>query len=354
MDCILTIAARCFLLARFTISFLKTTAQNNLIGKLPEEIHVLDHLEVLTLKFNSGLTGTIPEGLSRMENLRLLSLQWCDLTGTLPAWIGNANGLEYLALGNNRFTGTVPTEIAELTNLELLALDDNDMAANIELFHNLPNLKSLYLEDNRISGTISDALMASWKNLRELDLSGNNIGGELPANFFNHNNQVQVIDLHGNNIGGTFPEITGATKIELEFLALQDNKIIGTIPDSIINLDVLKHLDLDNNDFTHVVNDKLGEIQTLEYLFLGGNHDGQKNDFPNFVFQLTNLRELSFKGANLVGQIPEAILLMTNLEFLDLRKLSMYLPFPRLHSRFGRYNTSRRIDANNDSLFATH
>eukprot|EP00339_Tiarina_fusa_P022327 CAMPEP_0116997870 /NCGR_PEP_ID=MMETSP0472-20121206/1148_1 /TAXON_ID=693140 ORGANISM="Tiarina fusus, Strain LIS" /NCGR_SAMPLE_ID=MMETSP0472 /ASSEMBLY_ACC=CAM_ASM_000603 /LENGTH=658 /DNA_ID=CAMNT_0004696867 /DNA_START=84 /DNA_END=2061 /DNA_ORIENTATION=- len=285
---------------------------NNLVGSLPDEVHVFDHMEVVSLHFNTGITGQIPEGLSKMAKLRHLAMQWCDLTGTIPSWIGNAKDLQYLGLGNNQLTGTVPASISQLTELQVLGLDDNDL----EAFHTLSNLKSLYLEDNRIGGTISAALMTSWPVLQELDLSGNDLGGELPDNFFDHKNALQVVDLHRNNFEGTFPAVS-AYNYDLEFLALQDNKFTGSISEDISKLKALRHLDLNMNDFRSDLPGSLVQMTQLEYLFLGGN-SFTEGEIPGFLFELTNLRELSLKASKVQGTLPGFIGYLTNLEFLDL------------------------------------
>ena len=158
--------------------FSHTTANNNLVGTIPEEIQFMDRLEILSLQFNKDLGGgTLPFSFSKMDMLSHIGLQWCNFGGTIPSWLGQLTGLKYLGLGNNQLTGDVPMELAALEQLEVLGLDDNDIHANIELFSSLRAIRSLYLEDNRISGTLSDALFVGWPDLQELDLSNNQLTG---------------------------------------------------------------------------------------------------------------------------------------------------------------------------------
>jgi Leucine-rich repeat (LRR) protein len=277
----------------------------------------LDRLEILALDFNAGIVGPFPPAVRSMEKLRHLALQWCSFAGTIPNWIGELIQMEYLGLSNNQFTGVVPDGIMKLTNLRLLGLDDNSLDADIELFRNMRGLKSLYVEDNLIRGTISDALMASWPLLQEFDISSNYLDGTLPANFFKHENNLAVIDFHGNDFTGPLPEIS-KENIDLQFLALYDNRFSGEIPESIALFKSLRHLDLSQNRF-ETIPEVLGDMTQLTYLFLGTNIY-QEGRFPFFLTKLTNLKELSLKSSNLNGQIPEAIHIFRDLQYLDLRK----------------------------------
>ena len=215
-------------------------------------------MEILIIQYNPNLHGTIPNGLkslARSNNIRKLALQACNFTGTIPSWLGSefASSLEYLGLGNNQLTGEIPSNIGELTQLKVLALDDNDLSANIEMFHTLPNLISLLLEDNRITGTLSDALLSSWNELSFLDLSNNMITGILPDGLLKHKNNLRVLDLHGNEITGQLSDaMIPSNNDVLEFVALHENRLTGTIPGSISKLVNLKHLGSSKKNLTRL------------------------------------------------------------------------------------------------------
>ena len=223
-----------------------STAHNDLTGEIPDEIGQLSRLEILLMQYNPNLSGPIPVGLKALSNsnaIRKIALQACNLNGTIPQWIGTElKSLEYLGLGNNKLSGPVPSTITELPNLEVLALDDNDLTANIDMFHTLTNIRSLLLEDNKITGTLSNALFASWKNLTYLDLSDNMITGTLPDGLLAHSYKLRVLDLHGNDLTGKLSDVNFPTNDYLEFLALHENRLDGTIPTSISNLETLEHL----------------------------------------------------------------------------------------------------------------
>lgn len=303
------------------ISTFSLIAANGLNGTIPNEIAGLVRLESLEIQSNPGVTGTLPEGLQQLTSLNRLMLQWCELNGEIPSWIGKMTGLRSLGLGSNGLSGTVPAEIGALDKLEILGLDGNQLYGNIDLFFPMTDLKSLYLDNNYFSGTLSDAWMDSLSLLEEMDMSDNVLNGVFPDNFFNHHNDkgLEVIDLHGNQIAGTIPASIEENNV-LQFLALHENKLDGLLPDGLANLKALKHLDLSVNGFTGKLPQSFYVMNTLEYLFIGEN-PFDEGPVSMWMIQLSNLRELSMKDNQLTGPIPSQIFhYLKDLQFLDLRK----------------------------------
>eukprot|EP00980_Cylindrotheca_fusiformis_P018102 scaffold5817_cov101-Cylindrotheca_fusiformis.AAC.7 len=297
-------------------SFLAAT--NGLNGTIPSEIAGLVRLESLEIQSNPEVTGTLPEGLQSLTGLNRLMLQGCDIDGQIPSWISKMTGLRTLGLGGNGMTGTLPSDIGALDQLELLGLDGNQLYGNIDLFVTMTNLRSLYLDNNYFSGTLSEEWMDSLSRLEELDMSDNVLDGGIPEGFFNHDNELslKVIDLHGNQLTGPFPSSIDENKV-LEFLALHENKLDETIPDSLANLKALKHLDISLNEFTGNLPQTLYTMSKLEYLFVGENSFSAE-PLSDFLIELSNLRELSMKNSQLTGSIPEAIFFyLKDLQFLD-------------------------------------
>ena len=73
------------------------------------------------------LTGTIPEELGSLINLKLLTLSRNQLTGTIPEELGSLTNLEFLTLSRNQLTGTIPEELGNLINLKSLEIWDNQL-----------------------------------------------------------------------------------------------------------------------------------------------------------------------------------------------------------------------------------
>jgi len=99
---------------------------------------------------------------------------------------------------------------------------------------------------------------------------------------------------------------------------------ISGIPESINNLDSLIYLDLDNNNISYLPN-SFGELETLEVLWIGENPISN----VELIWSLINLKKLGISGANLSGEFPPEIGLLTNLEYLTLHsnQLTGEIPF---------------------------
>ena len=73
---------------------------NALTGPIPEELENLSNLEWLYL-YNNGLTGPVPDWLGSLSNLEWLALGGNALTGPIPEELGNLPNLAVLSLSYN-------------------------------------------------------------------------------------------------------------------------------------------------------------------------------------------------------------------------------------------------------------
>ena len=89
-------------------------------------------------------------------------------------------------LSNNLISGALPTTaFAALSNLQLLWLDDNALSGDItNTFASMSFLQGLVLEDNLFQGFINDKFLANNGLLVHVDLSGNDLTGYVPNHLF--------------------------------------------------------------------------------------------------------------------------------------------------------------------------
>ncbi|CAI5978361.1 unnamed protein product [Closterium sp. NIES-64] len=108
----------------------------------------------LTISRNK-FSGSIPEAISSLKQLRKLVLQEEELSGSIPEEIGALTNLEDLELQDSRLSGTIPASIAHLTALTTLNLNRNSLSGSIpEAISSLKELRELELQGNKLSGTI--------------------------------------------------------------------------------------------------------------------------------------------------------------------------------------------------------
>ncbi|GMJ10174.1 phytosylfokine-alpha receptor 2 [Hibiscus trionum] len=214
----------------------------NLYGdEIPRNVSGFKSLTVLALG-NCALKGQIPDWLSDCKKLEVLDLSWNHLSGGIPSWIGQMENLFYLDFSNNSLTGEIPKSLTQLktlisSNSSLATLSSssgiplyikrNQSASGLQ-YNQLSSFPpSLYLNDNRLNGTILPEI-GLLKQLHVLDLSQNNITGVIPASISNMKN-LETLDLSYNDLHGTIPqsfaELTFLSKFSVAYNHLQ-----GVIP----------------------------------------------------------------------------------------------------------------------------
>lgn len=106
-------------------------------GSIPDSIRYLVNLRLLSLGEYTGGNNFAPAQLpicfSSLRNLEALFIANCNIVGPIPSWIGHLTELRQLDLQRNNITGTLPEAVSSLTNLLYLNVKDN-----IELGGSLP------------------------------------------------------------------------------------------------------------------------------------------------------------------------------------------------------------------------
>ncbi|KAH0461413.1 hypothetical protein IEQ34_008988 [Dendrobium chrysotoxum] len=149
----------------------------------------------LVLEF-LNLTGTLTaESLSPLDQLRVLSFKSNSLFGEIPN-LSVLPNLKSLYLNNNLFSGQIPASLAAIHRLKTIVLSNNRLSGNIPTaITNLPRLYSLQLQINRLTGTIP---ALNQPTLRFLNLSGNYLSGEIPVTLaFSHFNESSFLNNPG-------------------------------------------------------------------------------------------------------------------------------------------------------------
>ena len=131
---------------------------------------------------NLGLAGSPNlEALDSLPNLRTISLMNNNLEGPLPS-IKKLRVLKSLYLTNNRFSGSIPDDA----------------------FSGMNSLKKIYLGNNGLTGKIPSSL-STLPNLSDLRLQGNQFQGGIPE-FLQSQRDIKIINLSNNELEGPIPE----------------------------------------------------------------------------------------------------------------------------------------------------
>lgn len=317
-------------------------ASNNLTGSIPQQIGDLTNLKFLDLSYNQ-ITGSIPSEIGNLTNLIRLILYNNQLTGIIPVEICNLTKLTNLELYNNQLSGPIPQRIGNMTNLVMLILFHNQLTGSIPAeIGNLANLERLYLQNNLLTGSIPSQI-GNLTKLDELFLSNNQLNGTIPIQIGNLVNLIGLI-LSDNQLTGTIPLQIGEL-LKLGALVLDNNQLSGTIPTQIGNLTQLGALSLMNNQFTGSIPSEILNLTQLGTLALSQNH--LTGPIPSQIGNLTNLLVLRLSNNQFSGTIPTQIENLIYLSILDLsnNQLSGVIP-----SQFWNLQAFQQLFLNNNQL----
>ncbi|KAG6658380.1 hypothetical protein CIPAW_04G156800 [Carya illinoinensis] len=223
---------------------------NNFSGSLPLELGSYSMLKRLWVSTNK-LTGQLPEHLcdngklveviasenQLVGDLELVKIYRNNFSGNIPSGLWTSSNLNMLMLSDNSFTGELPERLA--WNLSRLEMNNNKNL--LVLKANLSGLTTLFLDQNRLSGTLPSDIN-SWKLLNTLNLSRNEISGQIPKELGSLLGLTEL-DLSENQLSGPIPSKLGLLK--LTSFNLSSNHLTGNIPSEFEN-DAYAHSFLNN------------------------------------------------------------------------------------------------------------
>ncbi|MEM9859840.1 MAG: leucine-rich repeat domain-containing protein, partial [Bacteroidota bacterium] len=170
--------------------------------------------------------------------------------------------------------------------------------------------------DNWTSQTDSDPAndwprtVAEWDGITSIDQASNWHGVTIT------NSDVFYLTLHNNVLSGSLPSSLGDLK-SLERLFLQDNDLSGIIPETLGDLSLLKLLQLYDNQLTGEIPESFKQLSKLYGLNL--SHNSLTGVIPDSIVALTELEHLSLNNNQLTGTIPTSIGNLTKLDYLYLQ-----------------------------------
>ncbi|CAI9090545.1 OLC1v1025344C1 [Oldenlandia corymbosa var. corymbosa] len=287
-------------------------SRNFLEGSIPEEIGNLHFLTSLNLEGNK-LSGPIPPSIFNLSMLQSLGFSGNNLSGTLPPDIcDNLPKLEGLYLSSNELEGRIPPGMGKCLQLQVLSLSGNNFIGSIPReIGNLTLLTVLFLGGNYLEDSIPSEI-GNLQSLEVLGVNGNRyLSGSIPETIFNISS-LQTFTCWGNNLSGHLPFNMGQGMQHLGEIYLGDNNLSGIIPDSISNATGLRILDFESNRFTGSIPKSIGNLESLELVYLGENNlkvesSSSELEFLTSLTKCRNLSEIVILGNPFNGKFPSSV-----------------------------------------------
>ncbi|XVE71581.1 hypothetical protein DITRI_Ditri10aG0162900 [Diplodiscus trichospermus] len=310
----------------------------------------LDKLEFLDLTFNY-FNDSILSSLSELSSLKSLYLAENQFTGSNPSngikRLLKLNKMEFLDLRGNILGNNILSYLRDFTSLKSLCLENCGLKGTIDMleFNNLINLKELYLANNEIASLGS--LFQSQGQLRLIKLEVLGLSG----NFFNNSifssvavlSNLKSLYLESNRLEGSIhiKDLNALSNLEEldicnntanDFVASQDNE-------TELRLTNLKKLDLSRNLFNNSILSSLDALSNLEELYLSCDSNnyvastgerGMGCSLPLQSFDIyPSLKTLYLDGFSLKGRswISKNLQILTSLEELTLYHSSLSSDF---------------------------
>ncbi|CAL1357330.1 unnamed protein product [Linum trigynum] len=183
------------------------------LDSLFTDLTKLPNLKTLSL-VSLGLWGHLPSKINRFASLQVFNLSSNFITGEIPPSIGSLKTLTSLVLADNLINGTVPGDIKMLVSLQELNLGGNNLRSEFPsatILKALIHLQRLNLSRNKLMGPIPPALF-SLPSIQSVDLSDNNLNGALSVNT-SCGSQLRFVDLSSNLLVGNLPSCISASAI---------------------------------------------------------------------------------------------------------------------------------------------
>ena len=147
---------------------------------------------------------------------------------------------------------------------------------------------------------------------------------------------------------GALPESLGQLQ-SLEYLYLAGNQLTGALPESLGQLQFLRYLVLAGNQLTGSLPESLGQLQSLQVLDLSYNQ--LTGSLPESLGQLQSLRVLDLSANSFTGELKDVFFSLDRLVFLGLGDNQWNGPPPAWLNSLSSRGVSVEIERDGQSAF---
>jgi len=255
---------------------------------------------------NNFLEGELPSCLRVMEEIEFIALSNNSLSGEFPSFLQNFTNLLVLDLSRNRLSGGLPVWIGKLTSLTILRLSHNKFSGNIPVnITNLACLQYLDLNNNKISGHLP-SYFSNLERMRKKYLICGRFHEyiEIPYPYY-----IEIPYPYLDSAKSRFFHLSSLSMDlkgqELNYGSI--NRVVGTS---------MMSIDLSSNNLIGKIPEEIVLLDGLVNSNLSWNH--LSGVIPNKMGEMRSLESLDLSRNMLSGEIPATLSNLTFLSYLDL------------------------------------
>ncbi|KAL5157436.1 Receptor-like protein EIX1 [Glycine soja] len=307
---------------------------------------------------------TFPNWLRNQMSLENVILENVGISEEILGWLYNMSShIEQLDLSHNKISRYLPKKMNfSSSNSPKVNFAFNQLKGPIPIWS---GVTALYLRYSLLSGTLPANIGEEMSHLKELDLSNDLLNWSIPLSITRIQN-LSYLDLSKNHLTGEIP-VFGMGMQRLEIIDLSNNSLSGGIPTSICSLPSLFILELSNNKLSADLSSAFQNCTSLQTLSLGNKRKHSRGalsstlssfigsgkqqpirligNIPNNVGSLTDLESLDLSHNSLSGPIPASMTSMTFLSFLNLSYDNLSVQIP-VANQFGTFNDPSTYEGN--------
>ena len=281
--------------------------KTNLSGELPD-IWDMPVLQTVMLHTNPGLTGNLPNSLSKLKPIvkgttvtaPSLQLYGCSFTGTIPDSFAELHEkTKQVYVEKNKMSGVISLAVQAHPNFSSWRYDPQQEGYGLTLEEvNYRQVDSLALVKIY---TIADG--ANWKESRKWDLEKPMT--EWPGIKLNDDGRVIEVSITNGTVSTVEWEIPEALAdlTELSTLQIVGSKLKGEIPAFLYDMTNLAKIRFNTNNLTGGLSDKVSQWTNLTELYLNGNKEFG-GTIPQTLGQLKQLVSINIAQTAIGGTLP--------------------------------------------------
>lgn len=314
-------------------------------GEVRSSLLTLRHLERLDLSWNDFGGKPIPEFIGALQSLTYLALLDSNFGGRIPPHIGNLSNLINLQITTAPQTSQLVSPdlawVSLLRKLQLLGLAGVDLSAVVDWVHALNMIPSLEGIDLSLCGLRSSPMAppvhSNLTSLEYLSMNWNPFNQSIGASNFVWNlPSLQELSMMHCGFHGSIPDAVG-NLTSLQALYLDGNHITGadSFPFTFKKLKNLGVIRLPDNFINMDVAELLDRLPSDELEILSLDNNNLTGCLPSRLGHFSSLTWIMLRNNKLSGAIPVGIGELKNLRGLWISSNSLHGTITDQHFPFG-------------------